>query len=198
MTQNPKYRRRRKLIQPGLQLRLTLTFVGIAALSLLLQFVLFANAMTELAVGLPSDGAIVMERTGDMLTAVLGVSFLVFLPLTFAIGVLSTFRIAGPVYRFTSFLRQVQRGERPPDFRLRSGDELKELAQLINEVTAPLRTHPADRGASEPSTEPETEAEAEAGADPKSLVAEVHTESDRPEAEEHEAARREKASDSGR
>lgn len=160
MTQRNKYRRRRKLIEPGLQLRLTFTFVGIAALSLLLQFVLFANAMTELAVALPRDGALLMERTGETLRAVLGVSFLVFLPLTFAVGVMSTFRIAGPVYRFTAFLRQIQRGENPPDFRLRKGDEMTELARLLNEVTVPLRQ-----------AGPSTKAEVEEQPEPKSLVA---------------------------
>ena len=138
------FRRRRKLIQPGLQLRLTLTFVGISALALLLQFVLFANSMTALALSLPQDGELVMEKTGDLLLEVLFVSFAIFLPLTFAIGVLCTFRIAGPIYRFKTFLSQVERGERPEDFRLRSGDELKDLASLINSVTAPLWARDGD------------------------------------------------------
>lgn len=133
------FRRRRKLIEPGIQLRLILTFVGISALALLLQFVLFANSMTSLALALPQDSELVLEKTGDLLLEVLFISFAIFLPMTFAIGVLCTFRIAGPIYRFKTFLSQVERGERPEDFSLRSGDELKDLARLINSVTAPLR-----------------------------------------------------------
>ena len=67
------------------------------------------------------------------------ISAAVFLPLTLMVGVLSTFRIAGPLYRFEKFLLAVQNGENPGDFTLRSGDELKDLAALINSSTRPLR-----------------------------------------------------------
>ena len=114
--------------------------MGVAALSLLMQYVLFANVLTDASLALPRDSSILMERTSGMLATVLGVSFLVFLPLTFVIGVLTTFRIAGPVYRFMKFLEAVQRGENPNDFKLRRGDELQDLAELINSVTVPLRS----------------------------------------------------------
>ena len=62
-----------------------------------------------------------------------------------SVGVLFTFRIAGPVYRFEQFLSAVVRGERPRDFRLRKGDQLTELAALINDATRPLREAPASK-----------------------------------------------------
>jgi hypothetical protein len=133
------YVRRKKLIKPRLQLRLSGVFVGLTALSLLLQFVLFTNVLNEIAVGLPNDGPIVLQATNRITTKVLAMSFLLFLPLTLSIGVLSTFRIAGPIYRFEQFLGAVVRGERPEDFRLRKGDQLTELAALINDATRPLR-----------------------------------------------------------
>jgi hypothetical protein len=136
---SPPYVRRKKLIKPRLQLRLTGVFVGLTALSLLLQFVLFTSVLNETAVGLPNDGAIVLQATNRITLKVLAASFLLFLPLTLSIGVLCTFRIAGPIYRFEQFLGAVARGERPPDFRLRKGDQLTELAALINDATRPLR-----------------------------------------------------------
>ena len=136
------YKRRKKLIKPRLQLKLTLTFVGLSALSLLLQFVLFQTVLAEAALLLPNDHDVLMGETNGLLLKVLAVSFLVFLPLTFLVGVLTTFRIAGPVYRFEQFLNAVRRGERPKDFRLRKGDELTDLAALINEATSPLREDP--------------------------------------------------------
>ena len=148
MTQRKKYRRSRKLIQPSLQLRLTFTFVGISALSLLLQFVLFADAINELALQLPQDGSILLGRSAELLTRVLWTSCLGFLPITFLVGILTTFRIAGPVYRFKAFLAQVERGECPPDLRLRKGDELHDLAAQINSATAPLRRQRAAEGPS--------------------------------------------------
>ncbi|MEZ6016379.1 MAG: hypothetical protein R3F49_14775 [Planctomycetota bacterium] len=143
------YRRKKKLIKPLFQLRLTGIFVGLSALSLLLQFVLFTNILHETAVGLPNDGPIVLEEINRITFKVLVASFGVFLPLTLSIGVLCTFRIAGPVYRFEQFLSAVIRGERPRDFRLRKGDQLTELAALINEATRPLRTSDDTKAASE-------------------------------------------------
>ncbi len=133
------YRRRIKLIKPSLQLRLTAIFVAISAMALLLQSVLFMNSVTHTALDLPHDGLLMMNQTGALLRDVMLTSFLVFLPLTFAVGVLTTFRIAGPIYRFEGFLAQVKRGENPADCKLREGDDLQDFCELLNEVTAPLR-----------------------------------------------------------
>lgn len=153
-----QHKRRIKLIQPRLQLRLIGAFVGMSALALSLQFLIFTSSMTELASELPEDGAVLVERVPAHLQQILLVSFLIFLPLIFCVGVLVTFRIAGPLYRFEVYLKQVIRGERPADCRLRSGDELHGLCELINQATAPLRVQesadvPRDRAASNVETE---------------------------------------------
>jgi signal peptidase II len=139
----PQHKRRIKLIQPQLQLKLISAFVGMSALALTLQFLLFTSSLTELASELPEDGAVLIERVPAHVQRILLVSFLIFLPLTFCVGVLITFRIAGPLYRFEVYLKQVIRGERPPDCRLRKGDELLELCELLNQATAPLRVQEA-------------------------------------------------------
>jgi signal peptidase II len=134
-----RHKRRIKLIQPRLQLKLIFVFLGMAASSMLLQFILFTSNVTEVATALPADGLILVEELPALLYRTLVVSFLLFLPLMFFVGVLVTFRIAGPLYRFEVYLKQVIRGEKPEDCRLRQGDELQNLCQLINEATAPLR-----------------------------------------------------------
>lgn len=135
-------KRRQKLPQPRLQLRLTITFVGLVALALMLQVMVFTSEITDLARNLPNDNLILIAAGPTILIKTLVVSFVIFLPLTFAVGVLSTFRIAGPLYRFEAFLNQVLRGERPRDIHLREGDELTHLASLINSATEPLRQQP--------------------------------------------------------
>jgi nitrogen fixation/metabolism regulation signal transduction histidine kinase len=135
-----QYKRRKRLIKPRLQLKLTFIFVSLSALSLLLQFILFSNRLTNVALELPHDSAYLLQESNGLLLQTLLSSFLLFLPLTFIVGVLTTFRIAGPLHRFETFLRAVRRGERPADFRLRQGDELQELAELLNVVTGPLRS----------------------------------------------------------
>ncbi len=132
-------RRKVRLIERGLQLRLTLTFVGLSALSLLLQYILFMSVLTRTAVGLPNDGMHFMQQGNGVLLGRFLASFGVLLPLTFGIGVIVTHRFAGPVHRLQEHLEQTLRGARPADCRLREGDELQELCALVNQVTESLR-----------------------------------------------------------
>ncbi len=132
-------RRRIKIIRPRLQMKLTLTFVGLTLLALMLQFMVFLRAMTSIAVSLPSDHDVLMDAVPEVLVQSLLLTFCVVVPLIFLVGVLLTFRIAGPVYRFEAYLKQILRGENPGDCKLRQGDELNELCSLINQVTLPVR-----------------------------------------------------------
>lgn len=134
-----KYKRRIKLIKPRLQLRLTLVFVGFATLSLLMQSILFAAGLTRAALDLPTDSTIMVESSASLLWRTLWTSLVLFLPLTFAVGILTTFRFAGPIYRFEVFLNEVLRGEKPADCKIRRGDEMQEFCELLNKVTQPLR-----------------------------------------------------------
>ncbi|QDV09034.1 hypothetical protein Poly30_45900 [Planctomycetes bacterium Poly30] len=133
------YKRRKKLIKPRLQLRMSGIFVGLVTLMLLLQSALLTASLHHVANTMPNDSALLLGQTNDLAIRLVLISAAVFLPLTLMVGVLSTFRIAGPLYRFERFLLAVQNGENPGDFTLRDGDELKDLAALINSSTAPLR-----------------------------------------------------------
>ena len=133
------HKRRIKLIKPSLQLKLVGTFVGMTALTLLLQYMLITAHLTDAATRMPDGGSHLMSVLPEMLTKVLLLSFLVVLPLMFCVGVLTTFRIAGPVYRFEQYLGSVARGEEVGPCRLRKGDELWDLCDKINEATAAMR-----------------------------------------------------------
>lgn len=133
------YKRRKKLIKPGLQLRMSGVFVGLTALMLGLQLVLMTAELHQVANKLPSDGAALLEESNGIVLKLLLVSAAIFLPLTLLVGILSTFRIAGPLYRFQRFLEAVRDGESPEDFRLRDKDELHDLAALLNDATRPMR-----------------------------------------------------------
>jgi len=141
-----------RLIRPSLQIRLIGAFVALSAVSLLLQFIVLSNRVSALAEQLPQDGALYGAELSHELVLVLATSFLVLLPLTFWIGVVVTHRIAGPLYRFEVFLKQVQRGERPAACHLRQGDELKDLCELLNQVTEPLRKTQGGDPESSPAT----------------------------------------------
>ncbi|MAE47059.1 MAG: hypothetical protein CMJ86_09235 [Planctomycetes bacterium] len=134
-----RFQRRRKLIKPSLQLKLTAVFTGLCALSLLLQFILFQSALTSAALELPADSARMLDLSQSIVLKVLTISFLICLPVTFLVGIMTTFRFAGPVWRFETFLKSILRGEKPRDFTLRKGDQLTELADLLVRSTQPLR-----------------------------------------------------------
>lgn len=79
-----------------------------------------------------------------MLSAI-GLSVLVLLPLTAALGVALTFRRAGPLYRMHVHLAQVAQGRANGPCRIREGDELQVLCDLLNDALAAER----ERGARE-------------------------------------------------
>lgn len=124
---------------------MTGVFVGLSALALLLQFVLFTNVVHGIAVELPNDGEVMMEEFVGRMFFVLAASAFVFLPLTFLVGILTTFRVAGPLYRIERFLVAVAEGGQEPDVRLRRKDRLEALADAANRATRPLRPRAPDR-----------------------------------------------------
>jgi len=133
-------RRTKRLVDTRLQLKLTVYFACLVIAALLFQFVLFASTMSDSAARFSETSSTLYEEFRHNLLLSLAYSIAVVLPLTLAIGILVTFRIAGPVHRIKEFLRSVAGGEAPADCQLREGDELKDLCTLANEATAPLRT----------------------------------------------------------
>jgi hypothetical protein len=133
------YKRKVKLIQPKLQVKLIGAFVGLSALALLLQFLLLGMSLSELAADLPEGGPLLASRVPEMLLSAVGVSMLLALPLIFGFGVLITHKIAGPVYRFEQYLEQIARGEEVGPCKIREGDEFQVLCEKLNEAIAKLR-----------------------------------------------------------
>ena len=133
------YRRRIKLIKPRLQMKLVGVFVGLSALGFLLQSLHVGLRLSELAASVPEGGTYLMAVMPELPLEILLVSFGMLLPLTIAVGILVTFRIAGPVYRFEKYLEAVIRGEEVGPCRIREDDEFQELCELINQATAALR-----------------------------------------------------------
>lgn len=141
------YKRRIKIIRPRLQLKLVFSFLGMTLLALMLQFMVFLKTVTNIASALPADHDVLMEAVPEIVVQSLLLTFLVIVPLVFLVGVLMTFRIAGPIYRFESWCKSLLRGEDPGECRLRQGDELNELCSLLNQVGAPLREKNRTQGA---------------------------------------------------
>ena len=129
----PRYTRRRKLILPRLQLKIIGSFAGVLMLGMLTQMMLFNATLAETALQLPSGGDYLSRLIPSMTGKVLLMSLVLILPMALCFGVLITFRVAGPVYRFEQYLGQVKRGEAVEPCRIRRKDELQQLCVLINE-----------------------------------------------------------------
>ncbi len=128
-----KNQRRKKLVNPSLQLKIVFMFLVISVLAVGIQSVLMSHSLTAFAEG---DS----ERVFALLRENLLVTLAALLPATLIVGAITTFRIAGPLYRFERFLESIERGENPPDCVLRRGDDLKDFCATLNRVTRPLRT----------------------------------------------------------
>lgn len=140
----PHYRRTRKLINPSLQLKIVAIFVLLAFIAALFQVVLF-NSTVETLLASP-EAQEPLDLRWMLMKSVLTTMGLLG-SLMFVIGVLVTYRIAGPVYRFEKHLEAIARGEDPGECRIRKGDELQPLCDRINAAVKALR---ARKSASEP------------------------------------------------
>jgi len=137
--------RKKKFINPRLQLRLVAIFLCAAGLAVQVEAILITLTLTKLAGTLPSDGSELMEQVPDFVRTNLMLTFLVLTPLMLAVGVVATFKIAGPLHRFDLFLRAVRDGHQVEPCQIRKGDELQAMCTLLNEVTAPLREKAASK-----------------------------------------------------
>ncbi len=133
-----KYKRRIKLIKPRLQIQFTLVFLGLSVLGLLMQFLLFQAATTRIAAVLPADGNQVMGEINGTLLSLLGITLLAIMPVTYLVGVLTTFRIAGPVYRMEQYFSELQEHGYTGPCRIRKSDQLQELVAAMNKAVETL------------------------------------------------------------
>lgn len=135
----PAHRRSFRLILPRVQLRLIGSMAAVAALALLLEYTLLVVAVINLANDLPHDRDLVLAQAASRLTWILGAALAVLLPVLFIVAVLVSHRFCGPIYRFEKYLRDVLSGAERGECRLRQGDDLQELCDLINRSTAAAR-----------------------------------------------------------
>ena len=136
--------RQKKLVHPRLQGRFLTLLLAAAGATVLVHAALTVWALASLAAELPHDAVQVRDAIpGTILLSSLA-TLLVVLPVFLLLGIVGTFRIFGPLYRFRVFLRAVAAGRHPAPCHIRRGDELQDICQLLNVVTAPLREDQAE------------------------------------------------------
>ena len=139
-------KRKRKLVLQGLQMGLIGCFLSLTAVGLLMEAMLLVSHVSSLAASLPMGGHMLSMELPSLLWKSLLYSFLVLVPMTVGVGILATFRFAGPAYKLERHLRAIARGEDPGACQLRSGDDLQDLCEALNEAVETLRRDTATEG----------------------------------------------------
>jgi methyl-accepting chemotaxis protein len=133
----PIFRRRRYIIEKGLQFRyIGLVFALALIASIVTGWTVFATSWyyfgEKLASVYPQGRLVYVLRATNL---ALIRNLLLISPLIFILGLLFSHRIAGPVYRISTTLREISKGKLGLRIKLRENDELMDLADLINNMT---------------------------------------------------------------
>jgi len=153
------FKRKKKLINSSLQLKMIAVFMSIAATTSLFQVVLLNSALTGVAKDMPEAGDQLLSELPRIMLTNVGLTVAVLVPLMFAIGLLITHRIAGPAYRMQTYCKAIARGEATGPCRIRKDDELWDLCDALNEAVDALRAQQPTLGASEKAEGPKPTAE---------------------------------------
>lgn len=144
-------KRKRTLIEPRIQWRFALIFLTTSALAVLVQTMVLCYLMLGIADRLTHDGVELKSHLPDVLAGSLFCTSVLLVPLTLAVGIKSSHKVVGPLYRFRVYLSELAAGEKPKPCCIRKDDELQDFCELLNRVTEPLRR--ADPAPAVPSAE---------------------------------------------
>ena len=145
MSQRPK--RRSRIVRGSFQLRLAGSFVLLAGTALVLQFLLLTFRLVSELTKLEGPGGELAKEIPFVLLQVFAFSALFLVPIVFATAILLTFRVAGPVHRIKTYLRDLAEGVATEPCRIREEDQLHELCDLLNRATESVRARNAARTA---------------------------------------------------
>ena len=124
--------RKRYIIKKGFQLRfMIIVIVSMLLIALVTSLSIYSAVMQTLVAQFHGENLALIKH------AVTYKLFIRSLLLIFAIAIMSVFishRIAGPVYKFERIIRELARGKKVEEFRLRKRDEFYELATAINDL----------------------------------------------------------------
>jgi len=133
---NAKFRRRRYLVSKKFQLRfagMIILFMFLVALfsSLIIYYQIWMLLGEKLANVYPQGRLAGILRTANFN---LFLRLLLVTPFVFALAIVLSHRIAGPIYRIQKTLDDVLSGDYSKRLYLRKTDELKDVAESINKM----------------------------------------------------------------
>jgi hypothetical protein len=134
-----KNRRKNYVPLPALQIQLVLICLFFAACTGMLQALLIQRFVTELLQQLPEASALARADASVWVLSQFFLSLAIMFPVVLGLGILITFRFAGPLVNIEKHLRRVAAGEDPGPCRLRKGDQYQSIADAVNLAVTTLR-----------------------------------------------------------
>ena len=134
-------RRRKKLVRLDVQVRVILIALCVASLVLLVNFYLTFMTITNgsAAVTGPVAVRLLLDNLRHSILNQFLISIGLSIPLAIGIGVLYSFRFAGPIYRFKKYFTELATGRWNVRCSLRQGDDLQDVCDAINAALDPMR-----------------------------------------------------------
>ena len=136
-SKKPVFRRKQFLVKRGMQFRYIGMIFALASLaSIVTGYTVFATGWTLLGEKLASvypQGRLIYVFKAANIALIRNLLFIS--PLIFIMGVLFSHKIAGPVYRIEKSLYEISKGNLALKVKLRRGDELWDMANIINDMT---------------------------------------------------------------
>lgn len=136
------FRRKQYIVKKGMQFRYIGIVFGLVILaSIITGYTVFATGWTLLGEKLASvypQGRLMFVIKATNVALIRNLLFIS--PALFILPLLFSHRIAGPVYRIEKSILDITKGDLALKIKLRKGDELTDLAEIINSMTENIRT----------------------------------------------------------
>ena len=141
------FRRKKYFVDQGLQLRFARFVIGFVFFSSILTgatifFTTFIMLGEKLAAVYPQGRLIEIFRS---VYIAFFIDMIVVLPVIFAGSIVFSHRIAGPLPKIYQTLKQIGAGNFDQDLALRKQDELRDLAEAINQMANKLKEREAGK-----------------------------------------------------
>ncbi len=126
-----EYKRTIFLINPKFQIRFSLIICSLVYLSSLIYPFTIIELFNSFARVSP-DAAVALDGARQELITFLLVYQFIFAGIVFVLCVFLSHKIAGPMYKLSTYLRNIAQGAAPSHLSFRGGDNFQELADDVN------------------------------------------------------------------
>lgn len=128
----PAFKRKKRLINKRMQLKMIGVFAAIGLVSALFQIVLVNSSLITIAREAEAGGDYILQQSRPMMLRNVLWTIAALIPLMTCVGIVVTHRVAGPAYRMTQHCKEIAEGGPVTTCRIRKNDEMQDLCAAMN------------------------------------------------------------------